>query len=45
LSIKALKKAELKPKEEAAPLEETAFSTLGDILEPAMSRDNQDANT
>jgi small subunit ribosomal protein S1 len=45
LSIKALKKAEPKPKEEAAPPEETAFSTLGDILEPAMSRDNQDANT
>jgi small subunit ribosomal protein S1 len=45
LSIKALKKAEVKPEEIAAPLEETAFSTLGDILEPAMSRDNQDTNT
>ncbi|MBP1734129.1 MAG: ribosomal protein [Deltaproteobacteria bacterium] len=45
LSIKALKKKEEKPEEDAAPQEDGAFSTLGDILEPAMNRDNQDANT
>ena len=44
LSIKALKKAEERPAEAAAPQEEGAFSTLGDILEPAMNRDNHDAN-
>jgi small subunit ribosomal protein S1 len=44
LSIKALKKKEEKPEEDAAPQEDGAFSTLGDILEPAMNRDNQDTN-
>ena len=45
LSIKALKKTEEKPKEEIVVQEMGAFSTLGDILEPAMNRDNQDSNT
>jgi len=45
LSIKALKKAEEKPKEEIVVQDMGAFSTLGDILEPAMNRDNQDSNT
>jgi small subunit ribosomal protein S1 len=45
LSIKALKKTEEKPKEETVIQEMSAFSTLGDILEPAMNRDNQDTNT
>jgi hypothetical protein len=45
LSIKALKKTEEKPAVEVAPQEVGAFSTLGDILEPAMNRDNQDSNT
>jgi len=44
LSIKALKKAEEKPEEEITSREEGAFSTLGDILEPAINRDNQDIN-
>ncbi len=42
LSIKALKKAEDKPDEKTTPQEEGAFSTLGDILEQAMNKDNQD---
>jgi small subunit ribosomal protein S1 len=42
LSIKALKKPGAKPAEEAASQEEGAFSTLGDILEQAMNKDNQD---
>jgi len=45
LSIKALKKTEARPAEERILQEESAFSTLGDILEPAMNRDNKDANT
>jgi small subunit ribosomal protein S1 len=44
LSVKALKKAEEKPEEEITSREEGAFSTLGDILEPAINRDNQDIN-
>jgi small subunit ribosomal protein S1 len=44
LSIKALKKAEAKPADEVVSQEEGAFSTLGDILEPAMNRDNHYAN-
>ncbi len=42
LSIKALRKAEEKPAEKVIPQEEGAFSTLGDILEPAMNRDSKD---
>lgn len=44
LSIKALKKAEQKREVESfSSREETkAFSTLGDLLEPAMKRNNQD---
>jgi len=42
LSVKALKKAEEKPEEEITSREEGAFSTLGDILEPVINRDNQD---
>jgi small subunit ribosomal protein S1 len=44
LSVKALKKTEEKTVEEVAPQDTGAFSTLGDILEPAMNRDNQDTS-
>lgn len=42
LSTKALRKREDKAATEAASQGETAFSTLGDILEPAMNRNNTD---
>jgi small subunit ribosomal protein S1 len=45
LSIKALKRLEDTPAAQSQPQQETAFSTLGDILEPAMNRDNPDRNT
>ncbi|NLW35027.1 MAG: 30S ribosomal protein S1 [Syntrophorhabdus aromaticivorans] len=44
LSVKALKRSEDAPVSESLPQQESAFSTLGDILEPAMNRDNQDKN-
>ncbi len=40
LSIKALKKPEEKEPVESAPESEGAFSTLGDILEPAMKKNS-----
>jgi small subunit ribosomal protein S1 len=45
LSVKALKKTENKPAEEPVAQEEGAFSTLGDILQPAMSRDKENVTT
>lgn len=42
LSTKALRKREEKSATEEVSQGETAFSTLGDILEPAMNRDNVD---
>jgi small subunit ribosomal protein S1 len=44
LSVKALKRLEDAPVSEPLPQQETAFSTLGDILEPAMNRNNPDKN-
>lgn len=43
LSTKAIRKREEKAVTEAASQGETAFSTLGDILEPAMNRNNTDS--
>jgi hypothetical protein len=43
--VKALKKTENKPAGEPVAKEEGAFSTLGDILQPAMSRDNENVTT